>query len=248
ERERRGREGKPAPPAPGRQDQRQLPRVPLQHPLERGGGEHRLQEPSLGFALAPHQLRADGPALPGRRPELRRPPDQAPLRAHAVGPAVLLPQLPWKGRDGWIEVHLRAGQPMTTVRAALAALLLAAPALRAEPRQSRIDQSKHNFFGPGQRSPVAGMDLCQFCHVPNRLETSPAPPPPWDPRVKGRPAALTERADPAGPPLPLRWAGSTLRCMSCHDSTVSSIAIVYRPASSSLRFDHTAGDVRRREG
>src|SRR5262249_61878742 len=70
----------------------------------------------------------------------------------------------------------------------------------------------------------------------------------WAPRVRGRPAAVAAPGEPAGPPLPLRWAGSTLRCMSCHDSTVSSIAIVYRPASSSLRFDHTGGDVRRREG
>lgn len=137
---------------------------------------------------------------------------------------------------------------MSPARAAAIAVLVAGLAARAEPPKSRIDESRHNFFGPGQRSPWAGMDLCQFCHVPNRLETSPQPPPLWDSRAKGRPAALTERADPAGPPLPLRWAGSTLRCMSCHDSTISSIAIVYRPASSSLRFDHVAGDARRGEG
>jgi predicted CXXCH cytochrome family protein len=39
-----------------------------------------------------------------------------------------------------------------------------------------------------------------------------------------------------------------LRCLSCHDSTVSSIAIVYRPASTSLRFDAVAADERRKEG
>jgi len=51
-------------------------------------------------------------------------------------------------------------------RAALLCVLLAGETLAAE---SRIDQTKHNFFGPGNRSHTQGMDLCQFCHVPNRL-------------------------------------------------------------------------------
>ncbi|MFL5422381.1 MAG: cytochrome c3 family protein [Myxococcales bacterium] len=145
------------------------------------------------------------------------------------------------------------------MRAALAALcaVLAAPAFAADPPKegepehkgpAHIDESKHNFFGVGNRSPIQGMDLCQFCHVPNRLETFGVPPPLWDAKNRNRNAALSERADPAGPPLSLRWAGSTLRCLSCHDSTVSSIAIVYRPASTSLRFDAVASDERRKEG
>jgi len=129
---------------------------------------------------------------------------------------------------------------------ALLPLLLAAALV--PPDKGRIDESKHNFFGPGQRSPTPGMDLCQFCHVPNRLETSDQPAPLWDPRTKGRNAALTQRADPNGPPLPLRWAGSTLRCMSCHDASVSSINIVYRPSSTSLRFDPAAGERHRAQG
>ncbi|HVI21879.1 MAG TPA: hypothetical protein VM691_00245, partial [Myxococcales bacterium] len=139
------------------------------------------------------------------------------------------------------------------MRGALAALcaILAAPAFAADPPKegepehkgpAHIDESKHNFFGVGNRSPIQGMDLCQFCHVPNRLETFGVPPPLWDAKNRNRNAALSERADPAGPPLSLRWAGSTLRCLSCHDSTVSSIAIVYRPASTSLRFDAVASD------
>jgi predicted CXXCH cytochrome family protein len=134
------------------------------------------------------------------------------------------------------------------MRAARTILVVLGPALMAAAPESRIDQSKHNFYGPGERSSRPGMDLCQFCHVPNRLETSTSPAPAWDPKSKGRNAALSERADPNGPPLPLRWAGSTVRCMSCHDATVSSINIVYRPGSASLRFDEIAGDKRRREG
>ena len=127
-------------------------------------------------------------------------------------------------------------------------LFLLAPVLLGAAAPSRIDQTKHNFYGPGQRSTRPGMDLCQFCHVPNRLGISASPAPLWDPKTKARNAALTDRADPSGPPLPLRWAGSTLRCMSCHDATVSSINIVYRPGSGSLRFDKVAGDRRRADG
>jgi predicted CXXCH cytochrome family protein len=43
----------------------------------------------------------------------------------------------------------------------------------------------------------------------------------------------------------MRWAGSTLRCLSCHDATVSSINITFRPVSGSLRDDPIAGDARR---
>lgn len=130
------------------------------------------------------------------------------------------------------------------MRAPALSLLLcaAATAAGAASRESRIDQSKHNFFGPGERSKAPGMDLCQFCHVPNRLETANSPAPLWEKAANGRNTALTARADPSGPPLALRWAGSTLRCLSCHDSTVSSISIVFRPGSVSLRFDPAAAD------
>jgi predicted CXXCH cytochrome family protein len=127
-----------------------------------------------------------------------------------------------------------------------AASLLLLAALAAPPsRQSRIDASKHNFFGPGHPSPSELMDLCQFCHVPNKLPWSGADAPLWTPGVAARAAALDVRADPSGPPLPLRFAGSTLRCLSCHDSTVSRINIAFRPSSTSLRGDEVAGDVHR---
>jgi predicted CXXCH cytochrome family protein len=45
----------------------------------------------------------------------------------------------------------------------------------------------------------------------------------------------------------MRWAGSTLRCLSCHDETVSSIGVVFRPASGSLSADALAGDARRHD-
>jgi len=128
--------------------------------------------------------------------------------------------------------------------AAASLLLLAAV---APARESRLDASKHNFFGAGNPSPVAGMDLCQFCHVPNQLPWSGAAGPLWAPDVKPIAAALTVRADPSGPPLPLRFAGSTLRCLSCHDSTVSKKNIVFRPSSSSLRSDEVAADRHRAE-
>lgn len=128
----------------------------------------------------------------------------------------------------------------------LLAAAAAAPPL-APARQSRIDASRHNFFGPGHPSPDASMDLCQFCHVPNRLPWSGAEGPLWAPGTTALGAALDVRAEPTGPPLPLRFAGSTLRCLSCHDSTVSRIAIAFRPSSTSLRGDPVAGDLHREQ-
>jgi len=125
----------------------------------------------------------------------------------------------------------------------LLALLAALPAAR----QSRLDASKHNFFGPGSAAPDATIDLCQFCHVPNRLPAAPAPPPLWAPAAPPQAAALDVRADPNGQPQPLRFAGSTLRCLSCHDSTVSRINIPFRPSSTSLRGDEVAADRHRAE-
>lgn len=106
------------------------------------------------------------------------------------------------------------------------------------PGPSRIDGSPHNFFGPMARPP-SGTDLCMLCHVPSRLEW-PKRGPGWDPKLEGRNAALDTRVDPAGPPLSMRWAGSTLRCLSCHDGTVSGINIVHRASSGSLKADALA--------
>ncbi len=116
------------------------------------------------------------------------------------------------------------------------------------PRPGRIDGSPHNLFGPGAHAGSAELDLCQLCHVPNTLRTRRSQAPLWSPRLAGRNAALDAPADPAGPPLALRWAGSTLRCLSCHDSTISSIGITFRPASGSLRDDAVAGDRARASG
>src|SRR5512143_3865188 len=99
---------------------------------------------------------------------------------------------------------------------AAAAAVLAA-LLAAASRESRLDASKHNFFGAGARAPDASIDLCQFCHVPNRMPAAALPAPLWAPDAPRQAAALDVRADPHGPPLPLRFAGSTLRCLSCHD-------------------------------
>jgi predicted CXXCH cytochrome family protein len=127
---------------------------------------------------------------------------------------------------------------MSAAAASLMVLLAAVPSSR----DSRLDASKHNFFGPGNAAPVAGMDLCQFCHVPNRLPSETMPEPLWAAGAAPQAAALDQRADPTGHPLPLRFAGSTLRCLSCHDSTISRINIVFRPSSSSLRSDEIAAD------
>jgi predicted CXXCH cytochrome family protein len=45
--------------------------------------------------------------------------------------------------------------------------------------------------------------------------------------------------------VPLRFAGSTLRCLSCHDSTVSKINIAFRPSSTSLWSDEVSADAHR---
>ncbi|MER2563253.1 MAG: cytochrome c3 family protein [Myxococcaceae bacterium] len=112
---------------------------------------------------------------------------------------------------------------------------------------SRIDASPHNFFGPMGRPPSEGTDLCMMCHVPNRLEW-PKRGPGWDPKNAGRSAALDVRADPSGPPLAMRWAGSTMRCLSCHDGTVSSINIVLRSSSGTLKTDAIASTEAQRSG
>ncbi|MFO0594264.1 MAG: cytochrome c3 family protein [Myxococcaceae bacterium] len=114
-----------------------------------------------------------------------------------------------------------------------------------------IDQTPHNLFGVGGHSSREDTDLCELCHVQNRLANRRLAAPAWEARVPDkhlgpeRNAGLDVRADPNGPPLALRWAGSTLRCLSCHDETVSSIGVVFRPASLSLVLDQVAGDHRR---
>ncbi len=114
--------------------------------------------------------------------------------------------------------------------------------------QPRVDQSAHNMFGRGQRSPSREVDLCQICHVPNHLRSARVKPALWAPKASTRATALDVNADPAGPPLALRWTGSTLACMRCHDGTISSINIAYRPTSGSLRDDGTAADPARASG
>jgi predicted CXXCH cytochrome family protein len=128
---------------------------------------------------------------------------------------------------------------------ALGLLAAAAPAAALD-----IYKTKHNFYGAEKTHPTTPEeknDLCQICHVPNRITIGSRVPALWE-KKSGAPyqnAALDVRADPAGPPLALRWAGSTLRCLSCHDGTISSINIVFRPASVSLMSDKTAGDQHR---
>jgi predicted CXXCH cytochrome family protein len=112
----------------------------------------------------------------------------------------------------------------------------------------RLDATPHNLFGPGAHSARPEMDLCQLCHVPNPLRSARVRPALWSAREPGRNTALDRSADPAGPPLSLRWAGSTLRCLSCHDGTISSHAITFRPASGSLSADAVASDLARRGG
>ena len=130
---------------------------------------------------------------------------------------------------------------------AASATLLVLAAVATSARESRLDASKHNFFGPGNSSPGPAMDLCQFCHIPNRLPDAAAPSPLWAPEAPPQAAALDVRAEPTGRPQPLRFAGSTLRCLSCHDSTVSRKNIVYRPSSTSLRGDGVAADRHRED-
>lgn len=138
---------------------------------------------------------------------------------------------------------------LLTIVSALALQQAVVVARATAPRPpSRLDGSPHNFFGPMSRPMTEGVDLCQLCHVPNRLEWR-TQGPRWSPLSAGnRNAALDVRADPTGPPLALRWAGSTLRCLSCHDGTVSSINIVHRASSGTLRFDGNAANDAMRTG
>lgn len=125
--------------------------------------------------------------------------------------------------------------------ALLAISLVSAAALaQADAGVPRLDASPHNFFGPDGHPASAELDLCQLCHVPSTLSSAPRPPPAWNRDAAGRPTPLDVRADPVGPPLALRWAGSTLRCLTCHDATVSSIAIAHRSASGTLKDDPVA--------
>ena len=141
-----------------------------------------------------------------------------------------------------------AAAPTLLLLAALSAASTRDPSAGSGRADSRLDGSKHNFFGTGNAAPDGGaMDLCQFCHVPNRLADVEVPAPLWAPDAAPQAAALDVRADPHGNPLPLRFAGSTLRCLSCHDSTVSRINIPFRPSSTSLRGDEVAADRHRTE-
>jgi predicted CXXCH cytochrome family protein len=129
---------------------------------------------------------------------------------------------------------------------AAAATLVLLALLSAPTRQSRLDESRHNFFGAGHPSPDPAMDLCQFCHVPNQLQAAMVQR--WAPDAPAQAAALDVRVNPHERPQPLRFAGSSLRCLSCHDSTVSRINIPFRPSSASLRGDEVAGDRHRAAG
>lgn len=113
-----------------------------------------------------------------------------------------------------------------------------------DPAKAAIDVTPHNLFGKGAHS-KSDADVCQLCHVPSHVASAVRPMPAWSPRAAGRNTALESQGDPSGPALSMRWAGSTLRCLSCHDATVSSINITFRPASMSLRDDPVAGDARR---
>ncbi|MFZ5445490.1 MAG: cytochrome c3 family protein [Myxococcota bacterium] len=109
-----------------------------------------------------------------------------------------------------------------------------------------LDGSAHDLLLRSQRHQED--DLCALCHVPSLGARAGVEPPRWAPGAVTRSSALDVRADPLGPPLALRWAGSTLRCLSCHDETVSSLGVTFRPASDSLNADALAGDARRRTG
>lgn len=113
-----------------------------------------------------------------------------------------------------------------------------------DPSKAAIDVTPHNLFGRGAHS-KGDVDVCQLCHVPSQVASAVRPQPAWSPRASGRNTALEGQGDPSGPALSMRWAGSTLRCLSCHDATVSSINITFRPASGSLRDDPIAGEARR---
>ncbi len=128
------------------------------------------------------------------------------------------------------------------------ALALCLTQVDAGAAKVRLDDSPHNFFGVGGHSSLADTDLCQLCHVPSPLVNARHRAPRWAPQLGSRNTALDVRADPNGPPLAMRWAGSTLRCLSCHDETVSSIGVTFRPASGSLVDDAVSGDVRRHDG
>jgi predicted CXXCH cytochrome family protein len=131
-----------------------------------------------------------------------------------------------------------------------AAARRAAEAMRSWNRASvdatreAIDLTPHNLFGKGAHS-KGEVDVCQLCHVPSHVASATRPQPAWSPRAHGRNAALEDLGDPTGPALSMRWAGSTLRCLSCHDGTISSINIAFRPASGSLQDDPIAGEARR---
>jgi predicted CXXCH cytochrome family protein len=111
--------------------------------------------------------------------------------------------------------------------------------------RTRLESTAHDFFGATH---TAESDLCQSCHVPSQAASGRSLPPRWAPSETARSSALGQVQDPSGPPLALRWAGSTLRCLSCHDDTVSALGVTYRPASESLAQDAIAGEARRRSG
>ena len=157
------------------------------------------------------------------------------MSALLVASAVLLTAVPAEVRPGHepADAARRAAEAM---RSWMGSSL--------DPLKASIDQTPHNFFGKGGHS-TGDVDVCQLCHVPSHLPSATRPQPAWSPRAAGSNTALEALGDPAGPALSMRWAGSTLRCLSCHDATVSSIAVTFRPASASLIDDPIAADARR---
>lgn len=129
--------------------------------------------------------------------------------------------------------------------AALAALLLAAPAVQA----LNITGSKHNFqlgTNPVHVATGATEDgLCVFCHTPHKGNSSLLL---WNHKLSANNYSwedVTGGKTTGGTTYPTNlrsWTGSTVKCLSCHDGTVSIGALYWSNATADPAVNMTGTD------
>lgn len=129
--------------------------------------------------------------------------------------------------------------------AAAAALLCAAPAVRA----LDIENSRHNFQLQTNAVRVAAGNiedgLCVFCHTPHKGASSLLL---WNHRFSANNyswADVTGGRTTGGTTYPTNlrtWSGSTAKCLSCHDGTVSVGALYWSNATANPSVTMTGAD------
>lgn len=142
---------------------------------------------------------------------------------------------------------MRVLKRAVAVATAVALTAIAGPAAA----QGFISGTRHNFSNPANpvyADPAGGEDgICVFCHTPHKGETSLLL---WNHRFPASTYAWSDATNTTnGTSFPTNihtWAGSTRKCLSCHDATISIGAIYWSNATANpnvpmLGPDQTGG-------